>query len=27
LSRDYDQYVARTIELELLLHLDSLQVK
>ena len=27
LSRDYDQYVARTIELELLLHLNGLQVK
>lgn len=27
LTRDYDQFVARTIELELLLHLNSLQVK
>ena len=27
LARDYDQYIARTIELELLLHLNSLQVK
>lgn len=27
LTRDYDQHVARTIELELLLHLNSLQVK
>ena len=27
LTRDYDQFIARTIELELLLHLDSLQVK
>lgn len=27
LARDYDQFIARTIELELLLHLDSLQVK
>ena len=27
LTRDYDQLVARTIELELLLHVNSLQVK
>ncbi len=27
LTRDYDQFVARAIELELLLHLNSLQVK
>ncbi|NNJ73664.1 MAG: hypothetical protein HKP56_00725 [Anderseniella sp.] len=27
LTRDYDRFVARTIELELLLHLNSLQVK
>ena len=27
LTKDYDQFVARTIELELLLHLNSLQVK
>jgi mono/diheme cytochrome c family protein len=27
LTRDYDQFVARTIELELMLHLNSLQVK
>jgi len=27
LTRDYDQFIARTIELEVLLHLNSLQVK
>ena len=27
LTRDYGQFIARTIELELLLHLNSLQVK
>jgi len=27
LTKDYDQFVARAIELELLLHLNSLQVK
>ena len=27
LTRDYDQFVARTIQLELLLHLNSLQLK
>ena len=27
LTRDYDQFIARTIELELMLHLNSLQVK
>lgn len=27
LSRDYDQFIARTIELEMLLHINSLQVK
>ena len=27
LAKDYDQYIARAIELELLLHLNSLQVK
>lgn len=27
LTRDYDQFIARTIELEVLLHINSLQVK
>ena len=27
LTRDYDQFIARTIELEMLLHINSLQVK
>jgi len=27
LTRDYDQFIARTIELEVLLYLNSLQVK
>ena len=27
LTRDYDQFIARTIELELMLHLNSLQAK
>ena len=27
LTRDYDQFIARTIELELMLHINSLQVK